>query len=72
MVRASIMDSSEQFRHETECKYWYSVTAGNPALIREALERIAKKRSPAGVEKLRQGLQELWRVENADSSRKGA
>jgi len=55
---------SEQHRLNCEIAYWWCVTNGNPALIKEALERIAKKRSPAGVEKLRQGLQELWRKQN--------
>jgi hypothetical protein len=55
--------SDESFRHECETKYWWKATHGNPALIREALERISKKRSAAGVEKLRQGLAEIYRRE---------
>jgi len=57
------MDCSEERRHVFECKYWWAETGGNPALIKDLLVRVAKKRSPAGVEKLRQGLAEIYRRE---------
>jgi hypothetical protein len=59
-----VSGSDEQHRHECECRYWWKETGGNAALIKDVLERVAKKRSAAGVEKLRQGLAEIWRAEN--------
>ena len=54
----------DNHRHECEIAYWWIYTGGNAAMIKEVLERVAKKRSPAGVEKLRRGLGEMWKAKN--------
>jgi len=61
------MPDSDQFRHDCEIKFWWKETSGNPALIKDLLERVAKHRSPAGVEKLRQGLMDIYRREHGDN-----
>lgn len=60
--------SDEAHRYQTECAYWWAQTKGKPAAIREVLARVALKRSPAAVEKLRQGLLELHRGNRADKT----
>lgn len=55
---------SEQHRHACEVRYWWKECASNPALIKAMLERVAKRRSAAAVQKLRDGLMEIYRKEN--------
>lgn len=51
----------EQHRHECEIAYWWKVTKGKPAAIKEVLERIQAKRGKAGAERVRAGLMAMWR-----------
>jgi hypothetical protein len=58
------LNNSEAHRHACEVRFWFAECAGNPALIKALLERVATKRSAAGVEKLRAGLLEIYKGEN--------
>jgi hypothetical protein len=51
--------SDEAHRHAAEVRWWWKELGGNPALIKEMLARVARRRSPAAVAKLRDGLLEM-------------
>ena len=53
----------EQHRHECEIRHWLSVTNGNHTQLREAMQRIEKRRGKAAADRLRQGIWEVMKRE---------
>jgi hypothetical protein len=56
----------EQYRHECECRHWLSWTGGNKPMIDDLIARIAKQRGQAAADRLRDGMREEYRRQNAD------
>lgn len=51
----------EARRHAAECRYWIDAGYTTRERVDALMARISRHRSPAAVEKLRQGMREEWR-----------
>jgi hypothetical protein len=53
-------DTSEQFRHECEARYWLRKGYTSPARIKELTELIRPKRGQAATDRLIDEMRRQW------------
>lgn len=59
-MTAEIDTSSEEYRHQCECREWLRLGYTTKDKVDGLMQRIAKRRGEAAAEKLRQGMRDEW------------